>query len=178
MNDHGRSEARRLAETLANEQIDAFIASDLGRAWETAQMVAEPHDCDVLEDPRFREIRFGAWEGWTWEQVKREDAQTYARWHANPLETAPAGGETLNETAERLESALADLRQRPEGERIAVIAHGGALSIVACLILGLSPAKRWQFTLKTTSVSEVRLCAEGAILYRWNDRHHLDGLAG
>ena len=41
LSEFGRRQAQRVAERLAGQKIDAVYASDLKRAWETAQFIAE-----------------------------------------------------------------------------------------------------------------------------------------
>ena len=47
LNEKGREQARQVAERLASEQIDAVIASDLHRAVQTAEYIAQPHHLEV-----------------------------------------------------------------------------------------------------------------------------------
>ena len=59
LNDTGRWQAQRLADTLAAEGIDAIYASDLSRAHETARRVADRVNLVVQTDPGLRERHFG-----------------------------------------------------------------------------------------------------------------------
>src|SRR5438876_10058993 len=61
----GEEQARRLAERLAGEKIDAVWSSDLCRASLTAEMLAAPHALTVRISPLLRESMLGNWEGKT-----------------------------------------------------------------------------------------------------------------
>src|SRR3569623_193897 len=65
LNDHGRRQAKEVAERLAGEGADAIYASDLLRAKETAEIVGERRGVPVVVDADLREKNWGNWEGLT-----------------------------------------------------------------------------------------------------------------
>ena len=65
LNDYGRKQARALADRLAGNDIAAIYTSDLSRARETAEILAERLALPVVADPDLRERNWGNWEGLT-----------------------------------------------------------------------------------------------------------------
>src|SRR6185437_15592133 len=65
LNDTGRAQAKQLAGELRDTPFDAVYSSDLRRAFETAEILAAPHDIPVVADPGLREIDVGSWSGLT-----------------------------------------------------------------------------------------------------------------
>lgn len=63
LNEKGREQARVVAERLAAESIDAIVASDLQRAIQTAEMIAEPHGLPVVTTSLLRERDWGGFTG-------------------------------------------------------------------------------------------------------------------
>lgn len=63
LNEQGREQARQVAERLATEEIDAVVASDLRRAIQTAEYIAEPHHLPVVTTPLLRERDWGSFTG-------------------------------------------------------------------------------------------------------------------
>lgn len=63
LNDRGIAQARKLAERLKDEPIDAFVASDLHRAIQTAEYVAAPHGLPITTTPLLRERDWGGFTG-------------------------------------------------------------------------------------------------------------------
>ena len=55
LNDHGIQQAETVSKRLAEEPIDAVVASDLHRAVETAEITARPHHLPVVTTPLLRE---------------------------------------------------------------------------------------------------------------------------
>ena len=47
LNEKGREQAQQVAQRLAEEAIDAVVASDLHRAIQTAEIIAAPHGLPV-----------------------------------------------------------------------------------------------------------------------------------
>ena len=63
LNEEGREQARRVAERLAAEPIDAVVASDLHRAIQTAEIIAAPHKIVVRTTELLRERDWGSFTG-------------------------------------------------------------------------------------------------------------------
>ncbi len=178
LNDTGRQQAAALGKRLACERIDLICVSDLGRARETASLIAAPHGCKIRTDSRLREIHFGDWEGLTYDEVRQRDPSTLAAWEADLLTTSAPNGETLNELTTRIQSLLDDLRAQHANKTILIVAHGGPLQILLCLALSLPPSCYWQFHLSPASLSEIAFYPAGAILNLLNDTCHLEGIHG
>jgi alpha-ribazole phosphatase len=163
---YGVQQAHALASCMASEVVHACYTSDLQRARETARIVAAPLGLPVRHDRRWREMAFGAWEGFHWHEIRQRDPGGLAAWQADPLRIAPPGGETLTQLADRVADALAWLGQHHDRQTVMLVAHGGPLRVLLCLALGLSPRLHWHFGLIPGSLSEVRIDTQRAMLTR------------
>ncbi|MDE5572059.1 MAG: histidine phosphatase family protein [Prevotella sp.] len=63
LNEKGREQARLVAKRLAGESLNAVVASDLQRAIQTAELLAEPHHLPVVTTPLLRERDWGGFTG-------------------------------------------------------------------------------------------------------------------
>jgi len=169
LNEEGLRQAAALGERLAGEPLQAIFASDLQRAQATAQAITAYHTCPLVVEARLREISFGDWEGLTYTEIGICDPARLAAWEANILENAPAGGETLNQLAGRVQAVLDELLLAHEGETLLLVAHGGPLQVLLCLALGLPPEKYWQFHLSPGSLSEIAIYPQGGIVNLLNE---------
>ncbi|GAB4505500.1 MAG: alpha-ribazole phosphatase [Anaerolineales bacterium] len=175
LNETGRRQAQALAARLSATQITAVYCSDLQRAVETAAILTHrlsPQPA-LQRDMRLREMHFGAWEGFTYDQIKAEYPTALEVWENALYTHAPPDGETLEEVARRVLSILSELQAKHDRQTILVVAHGGTLQTLICLALGLPPTMYWQFSLSPASLSELAFYPAGAILNLLNDSSHL-----
>lgn len=63
LNERGQEQARQVAQRMASEQIDVVVASDLHRAIQTAEIIAEPHGLPVRTTALLRERDWGSFTG-------------------------------------------------------------------------------------------------------------------
>ena len=63
LNETGREQARQVAQRLAQEPVDVVVASDLQRAVQTAEIIAESHGLTVVTTPLLRERDWGGFTG-------------------------------------------------------------------------------------------------------------------
>jgi broad specificity phosphatase PhoE len=122
LTEQGRWEAWQLGCRLQDAGITAIYASDLLRAWQTAEIVGAAVGLPVQPDPRWREIDLGVWQGLTPEEVDQ-------RWPGEQLraQDLPRGetGETFAALSARTLAAVEDVHRRHGGQTVAVICHGG-----------------------------------------------------
>lgn len=127
LNTQGLEQAAQLGRALAGERFDAVYASDLSRARQTAQALADELGVAVRDDAGLRERCYGQFEGLTYAEVAERHPAEFDAWQNRVPEFAPPGGETLTEFHERaVQTALRLVRRHP-GERIALVSHGGVL---------------------------------------------------
>jgi broad specificity phosphatase PhoE len=134
LNARGREQARALAEEV--DGVDVIYASDLRRAVETAQIVAERLGLEVKVDPRLRERGFGAWEGLTRAEIEVSFREDFDRWRTGAGFGAD-DAERHETFAARIEAFLADVLARHPDETVLVIAHGGSIRVVQAVASGL-----------------------------------------
>jgi broad specificity phosphatase PhoE len=173
LNKTGLQQAAALGQRLAHENIDAIYASDLPRAWQTAQIVAQACGQPVVAEPLLREMDFGDWQGRSHAEIHAQQADAPPGGHQEPLSYAPPGGETLGQLAERVGAALDRARRTQQGRTVLWITHGGPLRTLLCLVLGLGLEKNGLFYTHTASVSELHVYQERTLLALLNDTHHL-----
>jgi alpha-ribazole phosphatase len=156
----GRVQARWLAHRLQSERIAAIYSSDLQRAWETAEIIAQwqQNAVPINISPAWREINFGAWEGLTYEQIAQNFEQ-HASFFSDPLHYAAPGGESLADVLRRVHGGLKEITGNACTTRgdVVVVSHGGALRALLCQALGMPLERQWQLRLDPGSLSAIDL---------------------
>ena len=177
LNDTGRAQAQWLARSLAErEPLQAIYASDLARAWHTAQAVGQAQGLSVVAHTGLRERAFGDFEGRTFVEIEAELPEHARHWRQRtPDWTPPGTGESLLVLRERVLAAVNELAARHLGEQIALVAHGGVMDVLyrAATRLDVQAARTWQ--LPNTAVNRLLWTPEGLSLVGWADTTHLEG---
>lgn len=110
LNETGREQARRVEEMMRNEKIDVFVASDLQRAIQTCQIIAEPHHQDIVTTPLLRERDWGSFTGKFIPDLKDQP------W--------PDDIETLEHMKSRAQNFITWLRVTYPGQTVLAVGHG------------------------------------------------------
>ena len=136
LNERGRDQARQLAIEVEPLGLRSIWTSQLRRALETAQIVADALGLGKPRiDERFAESRRGAWEGKLLREIERDDPEGWHAWQRGGADFRfPGGGESLGEHAERMEAALAEVANG--AAPALVVCHGGS---VRCAIASRRP---------------------------------------
>ena len=178
LNDTGREQARRLALALMDERepIDIIYSSDLARALQTAQAVADATGAPLIATPALRERHFGAFQGRRFADIAAELPEQAERWRRRDPDWAPPqGGESLLQFQERITQAVSALAAKNIGKHVALFTHGGVLDLLyrAATGLGLQDARTWR--LDNAAINRLLWTPDGGLtLVGWADSFHLD----
>lgn len=177
LNARGRRQAAALADALRHDGLVAVYASDLSRAWATAQALAGPLGLPLVADPGLRERSFGVVEGQTRQQIDQEQAALARRWHNREPDFAPEGAESLRRFQGRCIAAVVRLAAAHAGAAIALVSHGGVLDCLyrAATSTALDSPRSWP--LGNAGINRLLVTPQGFSLIGWGDSAHLDALA-
>lgn len=121
LNETGRQQAREAAELLARRRWHGVYTSPLGRARETASIIAERLGLDgVTAIDALVERDYGEAEGMGFDEIEA----------LYPEGVRAPGQETREEVAARVVPALLELAERHPGARLVIVSHGGAIRSV------------------------------------------------
>jgi broad specificity phosphatase PhoE len=174
LTDRGQAQARAVAGYLAAAHADAvhLYASHLQRAWRTAGAIGEQLGLEVTIERDLGEYHLGRWEGKTYASLFSE-YRLFENMREDP-DFAPHGGESPRQVAERFGGALRRIASTHPGERVIVVAHGGALAIaLGDLVAG--DYREWRQVMDNCAVSELVL-EPRPDLRTFNHTDHLEGL--
>ncbi len=141
LNAVGQYQAAHAAKILAGMNPTKIIASDLIRAQQTAQSLADLTDLAIVTEPGLRETNGGHWEGKTWAENSAADGEAFTKWIKGGDEPAGTIGERRSEVAARALAAIEKHHVDGEGDLI-VVTHGGAARCILGKILDL-PMGHW-----------------------------------
>lgn len=133
LTERGIAQAKAIVPMIAQLKPAKVVASDLGRARQTAEVVGYP---DAVLDPNLRELNMGAWTGLRKPDLIRDSADLYHAWRAGTY--APEGGEMFGEFSARIGKALRYWATQSDDSVLAVV-HSGVVRAACHALLGLEP---------------------------------------
>jgi alpha-ribazole phosphatase len=133
----GLRRAAAVGEALRSNEIAVVYTSPLQRALDTARAVASAHGLEAIPREALRELDFGELEGRSHEEIASEHPDLYRFWMEDPSTVRFPGGEALSDLRARVLPEVAGIRERHEGQSVAVVAHGGVVRVVLAEALEL-----------------------------------------
>jgi probable phosphoglycerate mutase len=174
LNEHGVRQARALAKYVRNIGMGALYTSDLKRALQTADCLAEQLSFQPIPDARLRERSIGLWQGLTRDEMAAWYPGDYAQMLADPDGFRVPGGESRSDVRERAVVAVGEIIANDANETVGILSHTTAIKILLShLIPGYDPL---DVDLDNTSVTTIRRKDGAWELVAVDDLMHLEGL--
>lgn len=177
LNDVGLRQASAVGQALAGEPLAAVLASDLQRARQTAQAVADLHALPVQADPLLRERCYGAFEGLLYADIAAQYPHEYAQWQARQIDAVMPSGERQAESFRqfyaRANAAIARWARQYDGQTIAIVAHGGVLECAYREAVGMTLDSPRDFEVRNASVNRFSYADGKLHLVHWGNIEHL-----
>ena len=173
LNETGIKQAEKLRDHLNSNKWDAVYCSDLKRAVTTARIITSMHNVNLIPCTELREMNFGQLEGKNITECFT-DPVTAKWWESRDADYAPQGGESILQLAGRTGQFINRINLYSE-KNIMVVAHGGTIRSLICLLMELDVRCWWQFQVSHTSLSIIRTSHQGGfVLTLLNDTSHLE----
>jgi alpha-ribazole phosphatase/probable phosphoglycerate mutase len=132
----GKEQSERICARLSGLALQAVYSSDLCRSRYCARLIADGHDLDVVAEEALREINFGDWEGRPWVELQETYPQDWQRRLQDLTNYQVPGGESLQDTADRIRPVIRRIIENHPGGDVALVAHGGINRIILLDAIG------------------------------------------
>lgn len=132
----GARQAADWQPVIASLDLTALFCSDLRRCRQTAEKIIAPGRLPITIDPALREINLGRWDGETFEAVRRQDPEGFARRGRDPVRYRPPGGESFDDLQQRVMPAFDKIIAGTRGD-ILIVGHAGVNRVILCRLLGM-----------------------------------------
>lgn len=170
----GLRQAELLARRLASRQFAGFYASDLKRAFETAEAIGAVVGMRPVPESSLREIFLGEWEGLTTSEIAERFPEAWAAWVDHPDWDVVPGGEGAAFFDTRVAAAIDDIvRKHPAGD-VLLVTHGGVIQVALHRIVGRASRGLFPFKIQNASISLIERRNGRTIIGGVNDIAHLD----
>lgn len=159
LDDHGREQARALADALATRDFSLVLVSPLSRAAETCALAGFADRAVPTED--LLEWDYGDYDGRTTHDIRAE-RPGWTLW----ADGVP-GGETAASVGRRADRVIE--RARAETGDTLCFAHGHVLRVLAARWIGLPPMGGRMLALGACGIGELGWEREVPVIERWNE---------
>lgn len=173
LNEEGLAQALLVGECLTRESFARLYSSDLGRALQTAQPIADRSGSPVHIDQRLRERHLGAFQGLTGSECERRFPEHYARFRSRDPDHVMPGGESARRVYERVSEVFTALAHEHMDARIVVVTHGGVLDALYRFVQGVPLERPRDFPIFNASLNTVCYADGKWSVERWGDISHL-----
>jgi len=132
LNAKGLAQAKQMAYALKkiNLQFDVLYTSDLQRAAKTAQAIEALFKTSAISNASLRERHLGALQGLTTDEALMREPNLWKSHLSRNLAENLLNGESIQQFADRIRTALEQIRVQHSGKTILLVSHGGALDMM------------------------------------------------
>ena len=165
LSESGVVQVRKTGGVLQDKGITKIVCSPMLRCRQTLEQLDIP--ATWLFNEFLREVDFGQWEGKNFSEIVKNDKERVDSWVNEPETFSFPGGESLAAFQNRVAQFKGQLEKMVD-DTVLVIAHGGTIRHLLCLLLGLDSGKYLLFDVKPGCFCSIQLFAEGGVLTGFN----------
>ena len=177
LNAAGLAQAEATGEHVAARwAVAAVYSSPLSRAVQTGEAVAKHFDLAVQPHPDLVDIDYGAWQGFTPEEVRQRWPELSDTWYHRPHMVRFPEGETLDELRSRAMRTVSSLTDLHYSDTIVLVGHTVINRVILLGILGLGNERFWHLRQDNCAINVIEKDQEGFTLVVMNDTCHLDAI--
>jgi probable phosphoglycerate mutase len=179
LNQHGLTQATQMAKALKAIQLqfDVLYSSDLQRASNTARAVEVMFGVKTIVDQALRERHLGALQGLTIDQAPKIKPGLWTTHLNRDLDHTLEGGESIKQFANRIHTALENIRMQHAGKTILLVSHGGVLDMMYRLASNQSLESEKAVAVPNASLSWISHNGLSWQVDKWADTNHLNNTA-
>lgn len=138
----GQKQAQVTAAYLKDIKPDVIYASDLKRAYHTAEATAQQFGMEVCKEPGLREIYAGSWEYVPFAQLAVECAESFGQvWCKDIANARCDNGESVKEVYDRVVKTVRTLAQQHPDSTVFLFSHATPIRTFAVHAMGKSAAE-------------------------------------
>lgn len=139
LNSMGYRQAQQLADELLNSSIEIIYTSPLKRTRETAEIIAEKLETQIIDEPRIMEIHQGEWQTKLRTEIEQLYPELFSAWENTPWEVSPPGGESLHQVQSRVNNAVDDILMKEKSKKVGLVTHRIPIALIKVRYQGMDP---------------------------------------
>lgn len=169
LNAKGLAQAAAVGRYFSGRAVDALYSSDLLRARQTAQPIAEALQLPMALRRELRERNFGRCEGLTLAELETRFAEEALAMRRRDPDHVPLEGESRRQHQARILACVTALHLKHRGQSIVVVTHGGVLDVVYRQVHGLPPETPRTYPIPNAGINWVAVGDAGWRIESWGE---------
>jgi broad specificity phosphatase PhoE len=174
LNEVGYAQAQALSSRLANLPISSIYTSPLRRAYNTATILAKPHQLELKVMNDLIEIQAGDWQGLHIDEIQQRWPGLWEQSRTDVSNVTMPNGESFGQVTERAVRAFDTIIEANHDGNIAMVSHEVVIKVIVAHVLGATNSIYRRFEIKNTSLSIIRIVDGKARLITLNATSHLE----
>ena len=172
LSEEGRTQARALAERLAEAPIQQLYASPLARTMETARAIQERKpQLELQRSSALIEVQYGRWQGSHFQELTRRKLWRIIQHY--PSRAQFPDGETIRAVQTRAVDELERLRWLHPHQLVALVSHADVIKLIFAHYLGMHLDHYQRIMIAPASLSSLDIGAGRPTIISLNDCAHL-----
>ena len=153
--DEGIQQIHNAKKNVAGENISLFYSSDLKRCTESAEIINEHLNLDIIEKPGFRELNFGIFEGLSHQELMGRYPEEAELFFKNWENYQIPDGESIHDFMMRVVNEIEVIKKSYKGEKILITTHSGVIQAVLSFYFTGNLEAYWKFRFNHGSITKL-----------------------
>jgi broad specificity phosphatase PhoE len=141
----GQAQVHAALAMIRRQRITQIYTAPQVICQEAAQLAQAQWSAPITPMRAWADQDMGAWTGLTWREAGRHDPDVMQARMADPVQSAPPGGESLAQVADRVMQGWRQIQQHAQGQRAVVVTAGLPIQIVLCALLRVPLQNHWMW---------------------------------
>ncbi|SMB96250.1 alpha-ribazole phosphatase [Desulfonispora thiosulfatigenes DSM 11270] len=176
LDETGIMQADLVAQKLKEDKVDVIYASDLQRAYKTAEIIGLEQELKVSPSIGLREFNFGVWEGKTYEELKNEYPELVEKWFKDPESVQIPKAESIKDLQNRAVNQINEILEKHNNKTVVVVSHGLTIATILSYFLDIELKNVRKMIQGNTGITIVEFNDTKGTLVVFNDINHIENL--
>ena len=179
LNARGLAQAEQMARAIKkiNLAFDVLYTSDLQRAAKTAKAIEQLFSTSAITNAGLRERHLGALQGLTTDEAPQLEPDLWRSHLSRNVTEELRGGESIQQFADRINTALEKIREQHLGKTVLLVSHGGALDMMYRIASNQPLDAAKAVAVPNASLNWISHDGQSWKVDGWADTSHLENLA-
>ena len=153
ISEEGKEQIDKITNYLKDFDIDKIYTTTSSRTKDTVKKLSELKSIEIIEKESLKEIRFGDFEGLTFDEIKDKYPKEFQDMIEKGYEYKYPNGESLIDSYNRVCIELDNIISNNDDRTILICSHGGTIRNIITYLISNSYKYHWNFKIDNGSVT-------------------------